>query len=245
MKRPSLARANAKLRQLVGDLHARVDAHHERMDQNPHAPAISCREGCASAPRGCCSLLTLVELSEADYIVARNEAAVRAAMPRLIAAYRRHVAAGITPESLAGMLRTQYENGGKRAVDEERELTALYHSLYQACPLLGDDRKCTVYEDRPIACRTHFVMSPPETCEPCGENDNHWILDKGSRAGPQAQLLRAVMAERRGELMIGTLPQSVLAAWRARHPHECRCECGRELLEADDARCAVCAHEMP
>jgi Fe-S-cluster containining protein len=32
------------------------------------------------------------------------------------------------------------------------------------CVFLGETGACRVYEHRPIACRKHFVMSPPITC---------------------------------------------------------------------------------
>lgn len=33
------------------------------------------------------------------------------------------------------------------------------------CPLLGSDNLCRAYEARPIACRTHLVVSEPELCD--------------------------------------------------------------------------------
>lgn len=35
----------------------------------------------------------------------------------------------------------------------------------RACPFLGEDRACRVYEHRPAACRKYQVMTPPDLCD--------------------------------------------------------------------------------
>lgn len=33
------------------------------------------------------------------------------------------------------------------------------------CVFLNDQENCRIYENRPVACRKHFVLSPPEQCD--------------------------------------------------------------------------------
>src|SRR6266481_3286867 len=46
---------------------------------------------------------------------------------------------------------------------EIHERGQAYHALQIPCPFLEDER-CSVYADRPIACREYLVTSPPEYC---------------------------------------------------------------------------------
>jgi len=201
MKAGSVERANAKLRKLVRDVHERVDAHHAKPAQSP--PGVRCTEGCAYAPAGCCSLITLLEASEAEYIVDRNREAVRRALPALLDAEQR-IAEILAPDAITSMWRNR---------DTEQQVAQAYHEAHIVCPFLGSDRRCSIYRDRPVACRTHFVLSPPAECTAAGPSMKHVILDKGTRIAAQELIVRGV-GYLRGELLFGTLPQLVLRAWR-------------------------------
>lgn len=90
----------------------------------------------------------------------------------------------------------------------------VYHHLAMPCAFLDSNRHCTVYRDRPLACRTHFVLSDPSTCSSREPDPDHITLDKGTRASSQAWLMQEL--QRVGApIEIGTLPQQiVIAAWR-------------------------------
>lgn len=201
MKGPSTARANAKLRLYLQSLHGYVDEVH-REPKRQHA-GIQCRPGCTSAAAGCCSLLVLIERTEAEFIVDRNPEAVAAALPKLVEHVRRMDA---DAELGAGILRMFTEEGA------ERGAASRYHALDMPCAFLGPDQLCTIYRDRPIPCRTHFVLSPPELCTTQGPEPMHVTLDKGTRAAAPAMLMREVGKRRGGQLEFGTLPHLVLAA---------------------------------
>jgi hypothetical protein len=131
-------------------------------------------------------------------------------LPKLEAASAR-IAEAIPPEMIGACFKSEYA---------EKHAASAYHALYVTCPFLGDDHRCTVYADRPLACRTHLVLSPPELCELSGENSNHWILDAGTRLTAQASFLRGL--EENGRPMsrwqFGTLPQLALAVARGDAP---------------------------
>jgi Fe-S-cluster containining protein len=162
---------------------------------------VQCTEGCAHAA-GCCSLIVLTEVTEAEYIVARNRAAVVRAYPKLVEQARR-----IDSELGFEVL----EMFGDREV--ERRAAHAYHAMRMPCAFLDEQRRCTIYRDRPLACRTHFVLSDPALCASDVEETHHTILDKGTRTSAPAYLCREV-ARTRGALSMGTLPQNVLAVLR-------------------------------
>jgi Fe-S-cluster containining protein len=115
---------------------------------------VSCKMGCGA----CCR--QLVPISEAE---ARHVAALVQALPeprrsqvhaRFAEARRRLEEAGL----LGKLLRPEgWQEGDRRAVGTE------YFGLGIACPFL-EDESCSVYADRPIACREYLVTSPAESC---------------------------------------------------------------------------------
>jgi len=38
--------------------------------------------------------------------------------------------------------------------------------FFDGCVLLAPDGRCSVYRLRPLICRTHYVLSPPDDCRP-------------------------------------------------------------------------------
>lgn len=194
-------RQRVHLQQYLGELIAKVDAAHVKADARPEAAQyhVQCTAGCAHAEAGCCSLIVLTETTEAEYIVARNRAAVVRALPKLLDQAQR------IERELAFTVKELF---GSR--DVERQAAAAYHAMRMPCAFLDAERRCTIYRDRPLACRTHFVLSDPALCASDVEEPTHTALDKGTRVSSQAHLCHEV-ARTRGELRMGTLPQSVLA----------------------------------
>lgn len=75
-----------------------------------------------------------------------------------------------------------------------------WNAKRQACVFLGDDKTCQVYEDRPLACRNHYVRSNPAHCAtdfPAQVLNNPWI-----------EAVSAACATVSGD---GPLPRMVLA----------------------------------
>ena len=115
---------------------------------------ISCARGCGA----CCR--QLVPIAEVE---ARTVRDVIAEMPgarrsliraRFEEARRRLEAAG-----LLGRLQDRERLGE----NERRELGLEYFRQGIACPFL-EDEACSIYADRPIACREYLVTSPAENC---------------------------------------------------------------------------------
>jgi len=104
----------------------------------------TCKKGCAF----CCELLTLITLPEALLIAEHmlTDTDWRATLPKLAKAAK--------DNSFVGLTRVSY---GERRI---------------RCAFLGEDNLCTIYEQRPVCCRAHVVISDPSLCELKPENKN-------------------------------------------------------------------------
>lgn len=210
MKAESKARANARMRKLLLDVQAKVD----ELNAGPIPRAhVTCSAGCGHARTGCCSLFTTLDFHEAALIVDRNAEAVERALPRLLEAERKIAEAGITVEAFDMTLSA----AGLREV--ERVTSARYRRLELPCAFLDDADRCTIYRDRPLACRTHHVISDPAECsvtEPEGGTDRYIRVDFGeARARAPEVMIRAQLAARL-PIEWSALPLAVLAVYRRR-----------------------------
>lgn len=185
----ALKRANQRLNQEILRLHKRVDAHHAK--DHDFGP-VSCAHGCSA----CCKQLVVAEISEAEYILERNPAAVARATAKLLEHAR--IAARL-PGDLGD------EAGTARGSDA-------YWQLAMPCAFL-EDGLCSIYEDRPIPCRTHFVLSDPALCA-APERTEVVIADFGTRQSVPEYLFGLVARARRGEVVIGPLPMVMVEAMR-------------------------------
>lgn len=208
MKHVSQARANAKLRALVADVHRQVDAHHARTEDQLLSRKVTCTDGCAHAATGCCALLVMIETTEAEYIVDRNPGAVAVARARVDAACRTLEEAGIGSGAIYEMMQNED--------DAQYRHAAAYHALGIPCPFLSAERRCTIYRDRPLACRTHFALSPPALCSELGRNLAYATLDKGTRSAGQAKLLGGITRAGVARWRFNTLPQAIALVLRER-----------------------------
>ncbi|MGA2500492.1 MAG: YkgJ family cysteine cluster protein [Tepidisphaeraceae bacterium] len=117
--------------------------------------SISCRKGCGHccrqpvpiAPAEARALMRLVATMPAE----RRETIRR----RFVAAIRELEAAGIAEEL---RMRGFWERG------HGREVGLRYLGRRIDCPFL-EDESCTIYADRPLACREYMVTTPADNCE--------------------------------------------------------------------------------
>lgn len=198
--RAARKRANDRLRLEIQRLHKRVDDHHAKgHDLGP----VTCTKGCSA----CCRQIVLAEISEAEYILARNPDAVRRAMPKLLE--HAQLAARI-PHSI------DTEEGTAAAADD-------YWQLDLPCAFL-EDGLCSVYEDRPIPCRTHFMLSDPALCG-APARTGVVIADFGTRETAPEHLFAVVARAKHGHVLVGTLPQLMVEAIGRKHAWKAEVEC--------------------
>ena len=126
--------------------------------------AISCKLGCAA----CCRMLVPVSAPEAFALkdmIAKMPAGRRQATVTKVAAAR----ARLERAGLLGRL-TEIAETGRQLSDEEMEpINRDYYALRMPCPFL-ENEVCSIYEDRPAACRELLVTSPAEFCQDMVKN---------------------------------------------------------------------------
>jgi Fe-S-cluster containining protein len=132
------------------DLISNADAAYHMLAE--HAAGISDETPCKAGCSACCQQLVGVTRSEAEAIVARHPKEVAAALPAL----RDHA--------------TEIE----RLVQDGRDFGEGFESMLvrvreawwrdrRTCPFLVEGI-CSIYKNRPFACRTHYVQSDPALC---------------------------------------------------------------------------------
>ncbi|GJL61296.1 MAG: hypothetical protein NPIRA03_41530 [Nitrospirales bacterium] len=140
-------------------------AHQLATDNTTQAgDTISCRKGCAA----CCRMMIPVSPPEAMALLAVVEALPSAKKERLLerfqAAQRTLRNAGLED----GLKRLAFSED--QGTDEELEpLNRAYYALQMPCPFL-EDEICSIYEQRPSACRELLVTSPAELCQDLIQN---------------------------------------------------------------------------
>jgi Fe-S-cluster containining protein len=116
---------------------------------------IPCRAGCAA----CCRLLVPLAPSEARAIARLVDSMPE---PRR-SAIRTRFDDALAKLDAAGLLSRM----GTRTAEERATLGKAYFQQAIACPFL-EDESCSIYPDRPMACREYLVTSPAENCRTLG-----------------------------------------------------------------------------
>lgn len=119
-----------------------------------HGQSLSCTKGCGA----CCRQLVPVAQSEAvrlsEVVEAFPEPQRSTILARFEHAEQRAKDAGLyerlaDPESFSS--------------DELKDVPMAYFRLGIACPFL-EEESCSIYDERPLACREYLVTSPPRWC---------------------------------------------------------------------------------
>jgi Fe-S-cluster containining protein len=182
---------------------------------------ISCRMGCAA----CCRMLVPVSAPEAfalkDMIQTLPDAHRARSMNNLSEARARLEQAGLL-ERLTDVAETT-----QPLTDEEMEpLNREYYVLRMPCPFL-ENETCSIYEDRPAACRELLVTTPAELCQDMVKNE--------VQALPVPVRISTVLGALWSELVSGParlIPLPIALDWAERHSAERSLVWkGTELLE--------------
>lgn len=112
---------------------------------------VSCRRGCAA----CCRQLVAVSPPEAFHLAEVVDASAK----RDVWAARFAEARGRLDGSPLGRALDAKDIPEARAL----EIALAYPRLQLPCPLL-EDEECSIYADRPAACREYVVTTPKEHC---------------------------------------------------------------------------------
>lgn len=167
---------------------------------------ISCRKGCAA----CCRMLVPLSAPEAfalaDLIETLPDDRRRAIRRRVDEACR-----GLEQAGLLKRL-TDIAESERQLSDEDMEPTNRdYYTLRMPCPFL-ENEACSIYEDRPAACRELLVTTPAELCEDLANNPVQ-VLPVPLRI---STVLGLLWSELNGG-PIRFIPLPIALAWAKRH----------------------------
>jgi Fe-S-cluster containining protein len=176
---------------------------------------VSCRAGCGA----CCRQLVPISRPEAHLIADLVDALPE---PRR-AVVRARFEAARARLAEAGLLE-RLEHPERFADADLHALGLEYFALGVACPLL-EDESCSIYPERPIACREYLVTSPAEHCaSPTAETVRMLPL-----AGKASTAL-ARLDEEPGARFVPWVPLILAPTWAEDHPEPPRLRPGPELL---------------
>ena len=123
-------------------------------DAKSYGHQVSCRAGCGA----CCRQLVPISAIEARHLMKLVEAMPE---PRRSEIRRRFADAKEKLEA-AGLM-PRLSNPQDAPPEQMRELNLEYWALRIPCPFL-EDESCSIYKDRPVACREYLVVSDPKHC---------------------------------------------------------------------------------
>jgi Fe-S-cluster containining protein len=171
----------------------------------------SCRKGCAA----CCRMLVPLSPPEAF--------ALREFVRSLPSEQQERLAARLAEAKsilLAhGLWNQLVELGESAQMPDDLTLEPVNHAYYalrMPCPFLNDDL-CSIYDERPAACRELLVTSPAELCQDMAMNPVVPI-PVPVRIGPVLGLLWGELTNTPPRL----IPLPIALDWAERHQHESR-----------------------
>ncbi|MDE3225794.1 MAG: YkgJ family cysteine cluster protein [Nitrospirota bacterium] len=183
--------------------------------------AVSCKKGCAA----CCRMLIPVSAPEAfalaDTINTWPADRREATLARMADARARLEQAGALSH-----LREVAASERQLGDDAFEPINRAYYALRLPCPFLVEE-SCSIYDDRPAACRELLVTSPAELCQDLERNPVS-PLPVPLRIGTVLALLWSDL----GGGPARFIPLPLALEWAERHAQEgARSWKGRELLE--------------
>lgn len=120
---------------------------------------ITCRSACPA----CCFQPVPVTEPEARFLAELVDSLPKARQESV----RSRVVETVSALEIEG-LDYAFRQADRLTQPELEMLAARYHAMRMPCPFLRDGM-CSIYEQRPLACREYLVTSPAEHCERLGE----------------------------------------------------------------------------
>jgi Fe-S-cluster containining protein len=192
-----------------------VVSHTCRMVEEAGA-AISCKKGCGA----CCRNLVAVSEVEArrirDLVDELPEPRRSAVRSRFADARERLERAGLLETLRAAEVWTAEQYAAR---------VAAYFQQGIPCPVL-EDESCSIYEERPIACREYLVTSPPEYCARLGSEGVRRVRLPVRVANAVARW----QATPREHFLESWVPLVLAPEWADAHPEDPPRQPGTELL---------------
>lgn len=169
----------------------------------------SCQKGCAA----CCRMMVPIAPPEAFALTEFIRLLPTEQQQRIAQRF----AASKSTLLAQGLWHRLVEIGeSSRPPDDEalEPINQKYYALRMPCPFLEDDA-CSIYEQRPAACRELLVTSPAEQCQDLLANSVEPI-PVPIRIGPVLGLLWGELTESPARM----IPLPTVLDWLERHQHE-------------------------
>lgn len=147
--RTTVRRMLPVFREACGSIVGAAIAHAERRGRS-----VSCALGCGA----CCRQMVPISPTEAAMLKDLVDSLTPERRSQIIARFN----AARNALDDAGLLET-LRSPTKPAGAEYKNLGLAYFRLGIACPFL-ENESCSIHPDRPLVCREHLVVSPPENC---------------------------------------------------------------------------------
>jgi Fe-S-cluster containining protein len=177
--------------------------------------SVSCRKGCGA----CCRQVVPISEAEAYHL---RDLIERMPRPRQTT-IRARFAAASERFARAGLLDRLRRPG--TMTDEQRQALALdYFRQWVACPFL-EDESCSIWPDRPLACREYLVTTPADNCSKPLEEE---VVSVGLRGRVSVAL--GQLGTSQAERGVWWLPLILVPEWTATHPSEPRSRPAQHLL---------------
>jgi Fe-S-cluster containining protein len=170
---------------------------------------LSCRKGCAA----CCRMMVPLSAPEAfalrEYVRSLPDERQQRISTRLARAKSLLLAQGLWRRLLE-----LGETTGAPDDDELEPVNRDYYALRMPCPFL-EDEVCSIYEERPAACRELLVTSPADWCQDLVNNPVEQV-PVPVRIGSALGLLWGELTQTPARL----IPLPVALDWADRHQRE-------------------------
>lgn len=198
-----------RLGALLGLVHelSRAGFDAARMQSMLAGKPMSCAPGCAHCCRQLVTLAPVEAVAIADVIEAMPPEKQETVRARFQAVIEKMVEIGIrSPDAEPG----EHRLVGVDPKEPARSALRRYFEAKIPCPLLEDER-CSVYQNRPIACREYAVSSAPALCT--SFNDKVEVLSR-----PLATLQALLeLGARFGTAPTESVPLPYALEWAAAH----------------------------
>ena len=187
---------------------------------------VTCRKGCAA----CCRQVVAVsplEARELMKLAGRLPEPLRTRVTERFAAARRRIEAE-APQLLPQLLHPEdaaAAGTGPTTDAELHEFSRAYLRLGIACPFL-EDEACSIYEQRPVACRQYVVVSDPAHCATLSPE----VRAVAPAGGPAHAWPPAAERTPRGR-PVGFVALTLAPEFVAEHPQEPPARPGIDLLD--------------
>jgi Fe-S-cluster containining protein len=170
---------------------------------------VSCRKGCTHCCRQLVPLSPLEAKRIADIVEGmpkKRRNAIRERFVRLIEPLEREGL--LDPKAPAGRRALQSRETSASAAWDD--VSRRYYELRLDCPFLENDL-CSIYDERPLACREYNAVTDPALCEAFDPN-----IEALPRPLPMGEVLTKVASEITGEDFQG-IPLALALEWARSH----------------------------